>query len=150
MGMDRPNAMAGDDAARETDQERMDTIRGFLADSEVAGLHRLINERIRLGILSALAVNETLSFTELKQLLETTDGNLSVHARKLEDAGLIKARKRPKGTGPRTEFLLSTKGRSAFHQFLGHMEALIESTRSANDETEAPLINNLRADPTGT
>ena len=84
---------------------------------------------MRLGILSALAVNNALSFTELKNLLGTTDGNLSVHARKLEDAGYVSCTKTFLGRTPRTEYRLSAKGRRALERYLGHMEALIEATR---------------------
>jgi len=92
-------------------------------------LDRLIHERLRLGIVSALAVNESLSFTELKKLLAATDGNLSVHARKLEDAGYISCRKYFKGRLPRTEYSLLRAGREAFERYLDHMDALIRATR---------------------
>jgi DNA-binding HxlR family transcriptional regulator len=92
-------------------------------------LDRLIHERLRLGILSALAVNETLTFNELKKLLETTDGNLSVHARKLEDAEYIACTKSFDGRVPRTEYRLTATGRRAFDRYLQHMEALIQATR---------------------
>jgi DNA-binding HxlR family transcriptional regulator len=92
-------------------------------------LDRLIHERMRLAIVSALAVNETLSFNELKQLLDTTDGNLSVHARKLEEAGYIGCSKTFEGRVPRTEYRLSPSGRRALERYLAHMEALIRATR---------------------
>ncbi len=92
-------------------------------------LDRLIHERLRLGIVSALAVNETLSFNELKQLLRTTDGNLSVHARKLEEARYIHCVKSFRGRVPRTEFRLTGAGRRALERYLAHMEALIRATR---------------------
>ncbi len=107
-------------------------IKGFLADGEAMNFHRLINERVRLGILSALAVNDSASFTELKVLLETSDGNLSAHARKLERAGLVKSRKHFVERTPRTEYALTAKGRRAFAHYLDHMEALIESTRKTD------------------
>lgn len=94
-------------------------------------LDRLIHERIRLGILSALAVNDTLTFNDLKHLLETTDGNLSVHARKLEDAGYIVCAKRFEGRVPKTEYRLAMPGRRALERYLDHMEALIRATRHA-------------------
>ena len=92
-------------------------------------LDRLIHERMRLGIVSALAVNHSLSFNELKRLLDTTDGNLSVHARKLEEANYIVCTKSFAGRMPRTEYRLSSVGRRALERYLDHMEALIHSTR---------------------
>ncbi len=92
-------------------------------------LDRLIHERMRLGIVSALAVNESLTFNDLKKLLATTDGNLSVHARKLEDAGYIACTKFFEGRLPKTEFRLTPPGRQALERYLGHMEALIRATR---------------------
>ena len=92
-------------------------------------LDRLIHERLRLGIISALAVNDRLGFTDLKSLLNTTDGNLSVHARKLEDAGYVACRKSFEGRIPRTEFRITPKGRKALESYLNHMEALIAATR---------------------
>ncbi len=88
-------------------------------------LDRLIHERIRLAIVSALAVNEMLTFNELKSLLETTDGNLSVHARKLEDARYVTCKKGYDGRIPRTEYRLAAAGRRALEKYLSHMEALI-------------------------
>ena len=93
-------------------------------------LDRLIHERIRLGIVSALAANETLSFRDLKSLLRTTDGNLSLHARKLEDAGYVVCRKTFDGRMPRTDYRLSASGRRALERYLDHMEALIRAARS--------------------
>jgi DNA-binding transcriptional ArsR family regulator len=84
---------------------------------------------MRLAIVSALAVNNSLSFNELKQMLETSDGNLSVHARKLEDAGYITCSKTFEGRVPRTDFRLSAAGRRALERYLAHMEALIRATR---------------------
>jgi DNA-binding HxlR family transcriptional regulator len=92
-------------------------------------LDRLIHERMRLAIVSALAVNPSLSFNELKRLLDTTDGNLSVHARKLEEAHYIVCTKSFAGRVPRTEYRLSALGRRALERYLDHMEALIHSTR---------------------
>jgi DNA-binding transcriptional ArsR family regulator len=92
-------------------------------------LDRLIHERMRLAIVSALAVNDSLSFNELKRLLDTTDGNLSVHARKLEDAHYIVCTKSFDGRVPRTEYRLSPAGRRALERYLEHMEALIRATR---------------------
>lgn len=92
-------------------------------------LERLIHERLRLGIISALAGNPSLTFNDLKQLLHTTDGNLSVHARKLEEAGYIICEKSFEGRLPRTEYKLSASGRKALENYIGHMEALIHQTR---------------------
>jgi DNA-binding transcriptional ArsR family regulator len=92
-------------------------------------LDRLIHERMRLAMVSALAVNESLSFNELKQLLDATDGNLSVHARKLEEAGYVTCTKTFEGRVPRTEYRLSAAGRRALERYLEHMEALIRATR---------------------
>lgn len=95
----------------------------------VPELDSLIHERIRLGIVSALAVNEPLTFTDLKQLLETTDGNLSVHARKLEEANYIACTKSFVGRLPKTQYRLTAGGRRALERYLNHMEALIQATR---------------------
>ncbi len=99
------------------------------AGGALAGLDRLIHERIRLGIVSALAVNESLSFNELKHLLRTTDGNLSVHARKLEEAEYIACVKSFQGRLPKTEYRLTAAGRRALDRYLDHREALIRATR---------------------
>ena len=98
------------------------------ADSPVA-LDRLIHERVRLGIVSALAVHDALSFNELKAALGITDGNLSVHARKLEDAGYVLCTKTFDGRRPRTEYQLTALGRRELTRYLTHMEALIRATR---------------------
>ena len=92
-------------------------------------LDRLIHERLRLGILSALAVNESLTFNDLKKLMQTTDGNLSVHARKLEEAGYIACTKSFEGRVPKTEYTITPPGRRALERYLDHMEALIRATR---------------------
>ncbi|HEX3645442.1 MAG TPA: transcriptional regulator [Vicinamibacterales bacterium] len=92
-------------------------------------LDRLIHERLRLGIVSALAVNERLTFNDLKRLLQTTDGNLSVHARKLEEARYIVCDKGFEGRMPRTEYRLAAAGRRAFEKYLAHMEAIIKAAR---------------------
>ena len=92
-------------------------------------LDRLIHERIRLGIVSALAANESLAFGELKELLQTTDGNLSVHARKLEEAQYVTCTKSFEGRVPRTRYRLTPAGRRAFESYLDHMEALIRTMR---------------------
>jgi DNA-binding MarR family transcriptional regulator len=92
-------------------------------------LDRVIHERMRLGIISALAANEKLSFTDLKKLLNTTDGNISVHARKLEEAGYVTMQKSFKGRVPLTEYKITREGRKALEKYLDHMEALIEAMR---------------------
>jgi DNA-binding HxlR family transcriptional regulator len=94
-----------------------------------AHLDRLIHERVRLGIVSALAVNRSLTFNELKAMLKTTDGNLSVHARKLEEADYILCAKSFDGRLPKTEYRLTAAGRRALERYLNHMEALIRVTR---------------------
>ena len=92
-------------------------------------LDRIIHERMRLGIVSALAVNETLTFNELKKLLQTTDGNLSVHARRLEEVDYVECNKSFEGRMPKTEYRLTSAGRKAFEKYLNHMEALIQAMR---------------------
>jgi DNA-binding HxlR family transcriptional regulator len=104
-------------------------LRGQARDAVSADLDRLIHERIRLGIVSALAVNRSLTFNELKALLKTTDGNLSVHARKLEEADYILCTKSFAGRLPKTEYRLTAAGRRALERYLNHMEALIRATR---------------------
>jgi DNA-binding MarR family transcriptional regulator len=99
------------------------------APAAPSNLDRLIHERTRLAIVSALAVNASLAFNDLKQLLRVTDGNLSVHARKLEDAGYIGCTKSFAGRVPKTEFRLAPAGRRALEKYLDHMEALIHATR---------------------
>jgi len=99
------------------------------AQVPTAELDRLIHDRVRLGILSALAADASLSFSELKQVLKATDGNLSVHARKLEDAGYVECRKRFEGRTPRTEYALTPKGRKALQQYVAHMEAIISHVK---------------------
>lgn len=89
-------------------------------------LDRVIHERLRLAIVSALAVHDSLTFNELKAMLETSDGNVSVHARKLEDAGYVACKKGFDGRVPRTEYKLTAAGRRALEQYLAHMEALIK------------------------
>ena len=100
------------------------------ASQEATSLDRVIHERMRLAIVSALAVNDSLTFNDLKRLLETTDGNLSVHARKLEDAHYITCEKSFEGRMPKTEFRLTAAGRKAFEKYIAHMEALIRNVKS--------------------
>jgi len=92
-------------------------------------LDKLIHERLRLGIVSALSVNESLTFNELKKLLDTTDGNLSVHARKLEEAGYLACVKSFEARLPKTEYRLTAAGKRALERYLDHMEALIQVMR---------------------
>jgi len=98
-------------------------------EASASGLDRLIHERTRLGIVSALAVNDSLTFNELKGLLGATDGNVSVHARKLEDAGYVACTKSFAGRVPKTEYRLTAAGSRALEKYLSHMEALIRATR---------------------
>ena len=102
---------------------------GPAAEALPADLDRLIHERVRLGIVSALAVNRSLTFNELKAMLKTTDGNLSVHARKLEEADYIVCTKSFDGRLPKTEYRLAPAGKRALERYLNHMEALIRATR---------------------
>lgn len=104
-------------------------MRGFSDDEGMPDLDRLIHERLRLGIVSALAVNKALTFNELKDLLKTTDGNLSVHARKLEDAQYIACTKSFEGRTPKTEYSLTAAGKRALERYLNHMETLIQTMR---------------------
>jgi DNA-binding HxlR family transcriptional regulator len=104
-------------------------VRGPVREAVSPDLDRLIHERIRLGIVSALAVNRSLTFNELKALLKTTDGNLSVHARKLEEADYIVCTKSFDGRLPKTEYRLTALGRRTLERYLNHMEALIRATR---------------------
>jgi DNA-binding HxlR family transcriptional regulator len=98
-------------------------------ENALPNLDRIIHERMRLGIVSALAVNDSLTFNELKKLLQTTDGNLSVHARRLEEAAYVDCIKSFEGRVPRTEYRLTPAGRKAFERYLDHMEALIHAAR---------------------
>ena len=105
-------------------------VRGTKTERGPLDLDRLIHERLRLGIVSALAVNDRLTFNDLKRLLRTTDGNLSVHARKLEDADYIACDKSFDGRIPRTEFRITPAGRRAFEKYLAHMEAIIKAAKT--------------------
>ncbi len=99
--------------------------------SEDARFDRLVYERVRLGIMSALAVNERLTFNELKSLFDVSDGNLSAHARKLEEAGYIECTKSFEGRRPKSEYRITGTGRKALHRYLEHIEAVIKATRRA-------------------
>ena len=124
--MARFNPLSGHLETRRTEGVAQRTRSGASAAAE---LDRLIHERMRLGIVSALAANETLSFNDLKKLLATTDGNLSVHARKLEEAEYIICEKYFEGRLPKTVYRLSPAGRHALERYLDQMETLIQSMR---------------------
>src|ERR1700733_10000219 len=117
----KPNAMRKSETGPEP----------FAPARSATQLDRLIHERLRLGILSTLAAQKSLTFSELKTLLETTDGNLSVHARKLEDAGYITCEKGFEGRVPRSEYRITTSGRKALERYLDHMETLIRVARES-------------------
>src|ERR1700761_4486460 len=108
---------------------RTDSARVGRPDLDLPDLDRLIHERMRLGIVSALAANSSLTFNDLKKLLRTTDGNLSVHARKLEEAGYVACSKSFEGRVPKTEYALTESGRKALEKYLNHMEALIQAMK---------------------
>jgi DNA-binding MarR family transcriptional regulator len=118
-------------AARKVAQspKKSATPESLQAQSQASQLDRLIHEPVRLGIVSALAVNRSLSFRDLKDLLRTTDGNLSVHARKLEEARYISCTKHFEGRTPKTEFKITAAGRRELESYLDHMDALIRATR---------------------
>lgn len=132
--------MAKQNALKQTSQKgsarpaNLRAVRGQPSAAETHGataaLDRLIHERLRLGIVSALAVNRSLTFNELKELLKTSDGNLSVHARKLEDAAYITCEKSFDGRTPKTKYKLTPTGRRTLEHYLRHMEALIRTTRA--------------------
>ena len=116
-------------ARRERDKKPQPAPVGVPAALSAPQLDRLIHERLRLGILSALSVNQSLTFPELRRLLDTTDGNLSVHARKLEEAAYVACTKSFEGRVPKTEYRLTAAGRKALERYLDHMEALIQAMR---------------------
>lgn len=126
--------MAKSNAARKPGQRPESEAQGLkgIAGGRAAlapDLDRVIHERLRLAIVSVLAVNDSLSFNELKAMLQSSDGNLSVHARKLEEAGYVTCTKSFEGRIPRTEYRLTSAGRKALERYLEHMEALIRATR---------------------
>jgi DNA-binding HxlR family transcriptional regulator len=112
----------------QTEKEKLSEVQGGAPHSTHA-IDRMIHERLRLGIISALAAKESLTFNELKHTVKTSDGNLSVHARKLEDAGYINCSKTFEGRTPKTEYSLTPSGRRALQRYLDHMEALIGRMR---------------------
>ena len=123
--------MSSKSTAFKQDTDKPNGLRVQKAAQNVSNdLDKVIHERMRLGIVSALAANERLSFTELKTLLNTTDGNISVHARKLEDVGYLTCEKSFKGRMPLTEYSITKKGRKALERYLNHMEALIKAMKS--------------------
>ena len=124
----RPAADDGS-CSRPRDGEKLRSLPGARVAESTGELDRLVHERVRLGVLSGLAVNRSLSFSELKRLLHVTDGNLSVHARKLEEAGYVDVTKSFEKRQPKTEYRLTPKGRRALQRYLDHMEALIRATR---------------------
>lgn len=126
--------MAGKNLALRKKEESSETSRpasssASAPEKTAVRVDRIVHERLRLGILSALAVNDSLTFNELKRLMDTSDGNLSVHARKLEEAGYVSCAKSFEGRVPRTEYKLTSPGRKALEKYLDHMESLIRATR---------------------
>ena len=116
-------------AGKYVESERLRAVAGYFSDSGDGSVDRLIYERVRLGIMSALSVNESMTFGDLKEILNTTDGNLSTHARKLENAGYILCKKRFAGRVPKTEYRITAKGRRVFARQLEHLESLIRAAR---------------------
>ncbi len=129
--MARRNTARKVDASGTDAREGLTSVPGAAADTARSAVEfdRLIHERVRLGIVSALAVHDTLSFNDLKATLQITDGNLSVHARKLEDAGYIECTKSFEGRMPRTEYRLTDAGRAALNRYVDHMEALLKALK---------------------
>ena len=127
--MARPAMHVSEQKALSSDTPRPEQA---MLENALPHLDRIIHERMRLGIVSALAVNESLTFNELKKLLQTTDGNLSVHARRLEEVEYVECTKRFEGRMPKTEYRLTDSGRKAFERYLDHMEALIQAMREGS------------------
>ena len=129
--------MARQSAQKHSNQKKRESasslqdIRSAKAKHPAPSLDRLIHERMRLGIVSALAANDSLTFNDLKSLMNTTDGNLSVHARKLEDSGYVACTKSFEGRTPKTEYKLTTTGKRALENYLSHMETLIHQMRNS-------------------
>lgn len=122
------HALKRDPKKNQAEKPRLRPVSGR-APNTMHEIDRLIHERLRLGIISALAVNQSLTFNELKHLVKTSDGNLSVHARKLEDAGYVNCSKTFHGRTPKTEYSLTASGRRALERYLDHMEAVIGQMR---------------------
>jgi len=110
-------------------KQRLRAVAGYFADTEAGDADRLMHDRLRLGIMSALSVNASMSFAELKEVLKASDGNLSTHARKLEDAGYIACKKKFASRVPKTEYNLTAKGKRVFARHLEHMESLIQAAK---------------------
>jgi DNA-binding HxlR family transcriptional regulator len=110
-------------------KQRLRAVAGYFADTDAGDADRLMHDRLRLGIMSALSVNASMSFAELKEILQASDGNLSTHARKLEDAGYIACRKKFASRVPKTEYSLTAKGKRVFARHLEHMESLIHAAK---------------------
>ena len=127
--MAKQSALKDQQRKGRTERRELSGVRGKAPETSPQELDRLIHERIRLGIVSALAANESLTFNDLKRLMNTTDGNLSVHARKLEEADYIACTKSFDGRLPKTEYRLTPAGRRALERYLDHMEALIKAMR---------------------
>jgi len=126
--MGRSSALPQERGGKMKSETRLGAVRGRV-ENVTPDFDRLIHERMRLGIVSGLAVNDSLTFNQLKALLNTTDGNLSVHARKLEEAEYVACTKSFDGRLPKTEYRLTASGRKALERYLDHMEALIRATR---------------------
>lgn len=127
--MARPADKRREAAEPQPTERRLRTVAGYFADPSASEVDRLIYERIRLGILSALSVNASMTFAELKALLNTSDGNLSTHARRLEEAGYLSCKKRFSARVPKTEYALTPKGRRIFARHLEHLESLIQAAK---------------------
>ena len=130
--MAKQQALKREHAKVRTAEKRLRSVPASVPKS-MHEIDRLIHERLRLGIISALAVNDSLTFNELKHMVKTTDGNLSVHARKLEDAGYVHCSKTFEGRTPKTEYSLTSAGRKALERYLAHMEAVISHMRKRSD-----------------
>ncbi len=129
MAAEQSAAKRAHRASPGSDPPPLGALEGQHPEADALELNQLIHERVRLGIVSALAVNGSLTFTSLRDLLGTTDGNLSAHARRLEDAGYVLCKKSFEGRTPRTDYSLTAQGRRALASYLDHMEAIIQATR---------------------
>jgi DNA-binding HxlR family transcriptional regulator len=129
MAAERSAARRARPTTPAVDRPPLGALEGQHPETGALELDQLIHERVRLGIVSALAVNGSLTFTDLRDLLGTTDGNLSAHARRLEDAGYVLCKKSFEGRTPRTDYALTALGRRALASYLDHMEAIIRATR---------------------